>query len=825
MAEKKYRLRFVMGDGTEQSVEFAVPYGAQADWNQFDERMPDGIKNRPFGEGLFGVDSIAWDGDTTDKLLTGEDGDAIRYCRIHDIVPAASDFAYGGKIEAKEIATATWMHTVGSLIAAGAALALSAIANIGDEYLSVTGGGSYAFAKYDTLYVGNATYMVAEDAKFSGGNAKVYVMGGVVEKHSSGSSVKYKGGKTLTQYEITMDTITTVEHDFTSVNVTDLNGAVAVKLNDISYCVFVKDAGTYAIENDTVAAAVTFASAGVYSIFSAERYVIGLTVTGFAFDYATQLKQIDPKYIPDEIARTEDVNGALETAMTAANTAKTEATNAKTAATEAGDRARMNGVSLLFSNIPGALHWDGVIGDRKYFMQSDGSVLVHVSDVVPDFSHFDELGFALGMVIVNENFVPIATTTGFEISDDMAVGAEGMIYIIMEDTDADTPKGVYFWAQNFIAEGTDVSIAHIATLAIHGTDFSGGSGDISKYFTSAGSTSVGSTITYHENGAVSNRIRQVFDEAGTSYLEYWFVQVATNTPSVDELNSYAGTASTIMADSDGETQVMQLQSAIMDTTTGAYANLDFTYVNEAGETVQSLLGIIVVYQSFAADGFEIQEPGIYFMQMRGVQGGVDVGGSYTKSFTIPGYNFIMPGGAIIKTECLPPALRFGETGGGGDTLTWDGNTTGLTGTDGMYKVSDSVPTIDDFANGCDIAFVNAGVSETMHFTQEEVAAMEFEKGIFFYVGYVVYVTIEVEESGATLSPGVYFFKEDDEGLCTKSLRIPGYTGFGGIKKIDPKYLPSTMPSVTSADAGKFMRVSASGTWVAEAVTNAEEASF
>lgn len=34
-----------------------------------------------------------------------------------------------------------------------------------------------------------------------------------------------------------------------------------------------------------------------------------------------------------------------------------------------------------------------------------------------------------------------------------------------------------------------------------------------------------------------------------------------------------------------------------------------------------------------------------------------------------------------------------------------------------------------------------------------------------------------------------------------------------------------LPTVTSEDAGKFLRVSSAGTWVAESIPNAEEASF
>lgn len=34
-----------------------------------------------------------------------------------------------------------------------------------------------------------------------------------------------------------------------------------------------------------------------------------------------------------------------------------------------------------------------------------------------------------------------------------------------------------------------------------------------------------------------------------------------------------------------------------------------------------------------------------------------------------------------------------------------------------------------------------------------------------------------------------------------------------------------MPAVTALDAGKFLRVSAEGAWIVEAIPNAEEASF
>lgn len=125
---------------------------------------------------------------------------------------------------------------------------------------------------------------------------------------------------------------------------------------------------------------------------------------------------------------------------------------------------------------------------------------------------------------------------------------------------------------------------------------------------------------------------------------------------------------------------------------------------------------------------------------------------------------------------------FGDSPTGGDTLYWDGNTEGLE-TDGVnYKVSDAVPSIEDFANDY-IITINTG--ESMSGTDADFPAEETEFGIVFQGGMVV----NVEER--PLPKGVYLY--NGGGVYVSSLTIPCYTGFPVTEKIDSKYyVGSTM---------------------------------
>ena len=99
---------------------------------------------------------------------------------------------------------------------------------------------------------------------------------------------------------------------------------------------------------------------------------------------------------------------------------------------------------------------------------------------------------------------------------------------------------------------------------------------------------------------------------------------------------------------------------------------------------------------------------------------------------------------------------------------------------------------------------------------------------------------------------VYILKNYVSGIAFGEKSTPDYTWDGvfvGNKKLETEYLPDVvinqlkqlsddvyslrhsinnkkeLPTVTSTDSGKFLRVSSAGEWVAEAIASAEGVSF
>ena len=125
---------------------------------------------------------------------------------------------------------------------------------------------------------------------------------------------------------------------------------------------------------------------------------------------------------------------------------------------------------------------------------------------------------------------------------------------------------------------------------------------------------------------------------------------------------------------------------------------------------------------------------------------------------------------------------------GGDTLTWDGNTEGLvSAADVFYKVSDVVPTLEDFKNGCAITLCG----EDIEFSYEDAEnSCDVLNGVIGLDGFYVVPADLVGEDifGMSFPEAGIYFVNDGYDVCTR-LTIPGYTGFA-TEKLNPKLMPS-----------------------------------
>lgn len=139
----------------------------------------------------------------------------------------------------------------------------------------------------------------------------------------------------------------------------------------------------------------------------------------------------------------------------------------------------------------------------------------------------------------------------------------------------------------------------------------------------------------------------------------------------------------------------------------------------------------------------------------------------------------MGGGASLNYKIIGGTSR--PSSGGGDTLTWDGNTDGLVSVDATgegvnshWRVTEEAPSLNDLSNGVVI---------TWGFAPEEPEQYEATAvtDTLFICGemQVLIAMADTDVDGLLIPKGVYFFKGSEEGLFISSLTIPGYTGFGG----------------------------------------------
>ena len=189
------------------------------------------------------------------------------------------------------------------------------------------------------------------------------------------------------------------------------------------------------------------------------------------------------------------------------------------------------------------------------------------------------------------------------------------------------------------------------------------------------------------------------------------------------------------------------------------------------------------------NGMVFPEAGTYFISG-------DSGRVY--SLTIPGYAGF-PSFKKLDKKFLPehPHL-WDEIEGkptvmiGSDTLTWDGNSEGLTSINGMFfHVSDAVPSVEEVASGFYLknAYTEmVGMADTL-LTGSDLD-MNDETGAM--LGQFFVVVRNAEALGAPKT-GIYLL---DMGIMggvnlAQTVIIPGYSGFV-TEKLDPAYLPDTV---------------------------------
>lgn len=152
---------------------------------------------------------------------------------------------------------------------------------------------------------------------------------------------------------------------------------------------------------------------------------------------------------------------------------------------------------------------------------------------------------------------------------------------------------------------------------------------------------------------------------------------------------------------------------------------------------------------------------------------------------------------------------FGETTVMGDTLTWDGNTDGLSNVLGLfYKVSDAIPTLADLQQGGRIIFSG----RVMPFTASNVMDLgAYGMGSNCYIIMIgeLYAVGVALQAGATATmegmsvtfeeAGVYLLKNVQYDQYVSKLTIYNYTEFEGtvVNPLESKYLPELVVNFSS----------------------------
>ena len=498
--------------------------------------------------------------------------------------------------------------------------------------------------------------------------------------------------------------------------------------------------------------------------------------------------------------------------------------------------------------MPGSLKWDGHIGDREcVIVNTEGSgsafvrmQFVHVSDYVPAI---------LSLISTEERTLPVLCSMGgmeaggmhqvteitAQVADDMFImGDEAFVYVPTDGYLVEgimfPKKGWYFMSANVYLSGIEIPLMCVNGLKIEGLNFPDNSGgDADKYFEEITTVSdakyVGDTLTW--DGNIDGRVYIEKIETQDSLIAtIKFVKMSDSIPTEEDFKNGCSISMYINAGEESQSQTDE-----------------FTYDDMVAEgfflgdgCIQAGPMFIIPYDNYTLTlpeddsntSFVFPEAGIYFVCVD-----IIIYKMYSSSLTIPGYNFstaTYKTSEVIKAEHLPEHLRFGKittTTGGSDTLTWDGNTDGLIMLEGLYKVSDDTPTLQDMQNGISFTITDGNVDDKITISAEEISEGVTVEGPIIIISELVVGILTIPYMG--YPAGVYFFKRSlSEGApdtWVKSFTINGYNGFKTttteFKTIDPKYLPdgygggsgggTGLPTVSTSDNNKTVKV-VNGEW-------------
>ena len=225
--------------------------------------------------------------------------------------------------------------------------------------------------------------------------------------------------------------------------------------------------------------------------------------------------------------------------------------------------------------------------------------------------------------------------------------------------------------------------------------------------------------------------------------------------------------------------------------------------------IADYLVMVIPYDNFVdSEGTQYAKKGICFnsQSMSGHE-------LYVKSFTIHGQN-IFPTTTTKKltAEYLEP---FEVVTKGGDTLTWDGDTSGKYYVDAgeglmFCHMSDNILTSADFVEGATAGNNINGIRSASASELDGLLFIQDGLGSAIYCIQTENYDIAGDGSIVLEKKGIYFMKDGEK--FTTSLTINGYTGFPTTeKKLKEEYVIDTNSIILKSSGGKRFKVTVSDT--------------